>query len=316
MFSAGARSYHTHCGSAGARRAERAKGECGIMQEVLQAFFDYLGADGATPRNTLTAYRTDLRQFAAFLTAGGVTDVHAIRLAELQAFCAWLQERGYATATIARRVTALRAFGGFLVQTAVLPSNPADGLQGPTPPRRAPRVLTPQQLDALRVLTVQRMTPDGWRDRVLLEVLAATALRVSEVVALDLDDIDVDAATIRVQRRDGTERQVALSPGGVMAIVTYLQLGRPNMPSSDSTPSALLLNCHGQRLTRQGVWSILQRYARQLQIGALSPDLLRQSTAAHRLADGTARAEVRALLGHRTPAAPHSYQHAVPTATA
>lgn len=282
------------------------------MQEVLKAFFDHLGADGATPLNTLTAYRTDLRQFAAFLGDCGVTDVQAIQFADVQAFCAWLEERGYAKATIARRVTALRAFGDFLVQTAVLARNPAQGVQSPASPRLVPRVLTPQQVDALRVLTVQRMTPDGWRDRVLLEVLAATALRVSEVVALDLDDIDVDSATVRVRRRAGSDRQVALPPGAVMAVVTYLQLGRPSMLLPDSPQSALLLNYHGQRLTRQGVWAILQRYARQLQLDELSPEVLRQSAAAHRLAAGASVDEVRALLGHSTQAATRIYQYAVP----
>jgi integrase/recombinase XerD len=286
------------------------------MQEVLRAFFDHLGADGTTPPNTLTAYRTDLRQFAAFLADCGITDVQAIQLDDMQAFCAWLEERGYAKATVARRVTALRAFGGFLVQTAVLASNPAQGLQVPAPPRLVPRVLTPQQVDALRTLTVRRMTPDGWRDRVLLEVLAATALRVSEVVAIDLDDIDVLSASVRVRRRNGSDRQVTLSADAVMAIVTYLQLGRPNMLPSESTESALLLNCHGQRLTRQGVWAILQRYARQLQLDELSPEVLRQSAAVHRLAAGASVDEVRALLGHSTQAATLIYQHAVRMASA
>lgn len=250
------------------------------MQDVVTAFLDYLDADGATPPNTLTAYRTDLTQFTKFLVDRGIVDAQALHLDDLQAFCAWLHERGYATTTIARRVAALRAFGAFLVQTSVVTSNPADGLRRPATVRLASRGLTLQQLAALRATMVRDATPEGWRDRAILEMCASTALRVSDLVALDVEDVDVATAVLIKRGRDGKRYRVPLAGEAIMALVAYLQLGRPRLLRAGAPSKALFLNHHGQRLTRQGVWAMLKTYAQQLQFADCSPEILRQSATA------------------------------------
>src|SRR5690242_17026344 len=121
----------------------------GKMQKILDAFFVSLNADGTTPATTLNAYRTDLSQFMAFLADHGITDIQNLRPNHVQAFCTWLFECGYADATIARRIVALRAFGAFLIQAGILADDPCADLRPPTVARPARRTLRPDEIAAL-----------------------------------------------------------------------------------------------------------------------------------------------------------------------
>jgi integrase/recombinase XerD len=283
------------------------------MHEALDLFLAHLSADGAAPANTLQAYRTDLTQLVIFLTDRGIVEANVLHPDHLQAFCDWLQEHGYATATIARRIVALRAFGSFLVQTGILVADPCLDLHPPSVTRSSRQVLTPEQFNSLRDLMVRRATPDGWRDRAMLEVLAATALRASDLIALDLADIALETATVTVCARSGKARSVQLTPAAIMALATYLLLGRPALLQDTANESALFLNQQGQRLTRQGCWVILKGYAHQLGLQDLSPELLRQSVAAQRFAEGASVSEVQALLGHAARKTTEVYQPAART---
>jgi integrase/recombinase XerD len=202
------------------------------MHDALDLFLAHLSADGATPANTLQAYRTDLTQLVIFLTDRGIVEANVLHPDHLQAFCAWLEEHGYATATIARRIVALRAFSTFLVQTGILVADPCLDLHPPSVTRSSRQVLTPEQFNSLRDLMVRRATPDGWRDRAMLEVLVATALRASDLIALDVSDIDLEAATVTVGSRTSKTRRVPVTPAATMALATYLQLGRPKLLGS------------------------------------------------------------------------------------
>jgi integrase/recombinase XerD len=277
------------------------------MHEALDRFFAHLSADGATPANTLHAYRTDLNQFVTFLTDRGITRVQVLHADDLQAFYVWLREHGYANATIARRMVALRAFSTFLVQTGVLVADPCIDLHPPAVTRVRRQVLTPEQLNSLREQMVRQGTPDGWRDRAILEVLAVTALRASDLIALDVTDLALETATVTVCARSGKPRNVLLTPAAIMVLTTYLQLGRPKL-LQDADERALFLNQQGQRLTRQGCWVILKSYARELGLSTLSPELLRQSVAVQRFADGASVSEVQALLGHAARKTTEVYQ--------
>lgn len=268
------------------------------MQQLLDAFFVHLSADGTTPAGTLKAYRTDLTQCIAFLTERGITDIQTLRPDDLHAFYAWLKDGGYAVATIARRIVALRAFSTFLVQAGILLADPCADLHPPIVSRTVRQALTIVQIEALRRLMLRNSTPDGWRDRAILEVLLATALRASDVVALNIGDIVLDTASITLRRRGGNTRTLTLTPDAVMALAAYLQLGRPKLLRRQPDDGALFLNQQGERLTRQGCWVVLKSYARTLALDDLSPELIRQSVAALRFADGASVDEVQALLGH------------------
>ena len=268
------------------------------MQKYLDAFFVHLSADGATPAGTLQAYRTDLTQCVAFLAERGITDIDNLRTDDVQAYRAWLDERGYATATIARRIVALRAFSAFLVQADILASDPCADLPPPAVTRMVRQALTIVQIEALRALMLRDRTPGGWRDRAILEVLLATAVRASDLVALDRGDVDLDGATVTLRGRDGKTRTATFTPEAVMALAAYLQLGRPRLLRGHADEGALFLNQQGERLTRQGCWVVLKAYAEALELDDLSPELIRQSVAVLRFAGGASVDEVQALLGH------------------
>lgn len=280
------------------------------MQQTLDAFFSHLSAQGDTPSGTLMAYRTDLNQLVPFLADRGVDTVELLRPEDLIAFTDWLYERGYASATIARRVVSLRALGAFLVHAGITAVNPCAELHPPAVQRTLRPTLTPAQLDALRTLVLRNRTADGWRDHAILEVLTASALRVSDLMALNVEDVSLDHATLAVHGRSGKLRTVLLPAQAVMALATYLQLGRPKLLRGNQAEPGLFLNQQGERLTRQGCWVVLKSYARQIGLDDLSPEVLRQSVAAHRFADGATVDEVQALLGHAARKTTEVYQPA------
>ena len=283
------------------------------MQTILDRFLQHLSANGASPTATLNAYRTDLSQCVAFLADHGINDVQALQPDDLQAFCAWLQERGYAKATIARRIVALRALCAFLVQAGILATDPSAALPLPVVARTVRPTLGPNQIAALRAVMCRDSSAEAWRDRAILEVLLATALRASTLVALDVGDVALEQAMITICGRRGTTRAVALLPTAVMALLAYIQLGRPKLARTNDHESALFLNQQGARLTRQGCWVVLKGYARQLGLDDLSPELIRQSVAAQRFVDGATVDEVQALLGHAVRKTTAVYQPIAPT---
>jgi integrase/recombinase XerD len=174
--------------------------------------------------------------------------------------------------------------------------------------------VTPAQIEALRALMLRDSTPDGWRDRAMLEVLLATALRASDLVALDVDVSMLEAATLTVRGRGGKTRTLALTPAAVMALATYLQIARPKLQRAHMNERALFLNQRGERLTRQGCWVVLKQYARQLDLDGVTLEVLRQSVAVQRFADGATVDEVQRLLGHVVRKTTAVYQGSTPAA--
>lgn len=283
------------------------------MHKLLDTFLAHLSADGATPASTLTAYRTDLAQCIAFLTDRGITDIQALQRDDLHAFCAWLDTQGYAKATIARRIVALRAFSAFLCETGQLSEDLCAELHPPIVSRTLRPTLTSEQIGALRECMLGENTADGWRDRAMLDVLLATALRASDLVALDVDDIALEVAAVTVAVRGGKTRTVPLTPTAVMALAAYLHLGRPKLLRADVTEPALFLNHQGERLTRQGCWVVFRHHAQKLGLDGVTPELLRQSVVAHRFANGATVDEVQLLLGHAVRKTTAVYQIGSPT---
>src|SRR5215213_12036867 len=203
---------------------------------------------------------------------------------DMQAFCAWLEAQRYATATIARRIVAVRAFSTFLVVAGMLTTDPCANLRPPLVTRTLRSTVTPEQITALRALMQQDTTAEAWRDRAMLEVLLATALRAGHLVALDVGDSALEAATVTVRGRK--TRTLALTPAAVMTLATYLYVARPKLLRAHASEPALFLNHQGERLTRQGYWVVLKQHARQIGLEGITPEALRQSVAAQRFADG------------------------------
>jgi len=285
------------------------------MEATIQEFLDYLTAERGSSDNTIAAYRNDLTQFDEFI--GGVGALSEQRGWEgltrdhLINYILWLKEREYASATVARKVAAMKSFCQFLVRTGASDDNPAEELDSPKVKKQLPTTLTPDEVERLLALPAQLGgTPKAVRDTALLEVLYATGMRVSELASLTLNDLDLAAGTIRCTGKGSKERVMPLYAEAANAVQTYLQRGRAALQGSNAEERTLFLNPRGERLTRQGLWLIIKGYAKQLGLeDRVTPHTLRHSFATHMLNGGAGLREVQRLLGHANISTTQVYTH-------
>lgn len=253
--------------------------------------------------NTIAAYRNDLSQFVAYLAAPPAEDQLAPVMAwsdvtpdHLQRFALHLRERGYANSTVARKTAAIKSLSHHLATTGVLPVDPAEALASPRVDKVAPRSITPDQVDALFRQAAGDDRPEGMRDFAMLQTLYSSGVRVSELIALDLGDLDLEGGRLACTGKGGNRRDLPLRHSAVEALHRYLEEGRPALRPVDD--GALFVNHRGHRLTRQGFWLILKTYAQRAGIGEVTPHTLRHSFAAHALGDGADIKDLQRLLGH------------------
>jgi len=285
------------------------------MEASIQEFLDYLVTEKGRSHNTITAYRNDLTQFYGFVTQPGQIQGEpswaAVTRNHLINYILFLKEREYASSTVARKVAAVKSFCRFLLRVGVIVDNPADGLDSPKSKRRLPQTLSPEEVAKLLALPRQAgSTPKGLRDTALLEMLYATGMRVSEVAGLTLDDLDLEAGTVRCVGKGDKERVMPLYPQAVAAVREYVEHGRDKLLREGSGERTLFLNPRGQRLTRQGLWLIIKNYAQKLNLAdKVTPHTLRHSFATHMLNGGAGLREVQQLLGHANIATTQIYTH-------
>jgi integrase/recombinase XerD len=210
-----------------------------------------------------------------------------------------MYEKQYAASTVARKTAAIKSFCHYLANSGQLREDPSQSLAAPRVNRYVPRAISEQEVD--RLLAQPRNAPktrrpDALRDLAMIETLYASGMRVSELVALDVDDVDFDTNQVACPGKAGRRRQVPLRLQAIEAIDDYLKNGRSSLADPDET--ALFVNHRGSRLTRQGFWLILKAYAEEAQIENLTPHTLRHSFATHALRDGAELRDVQQLLGH------------------
>lgn len=287
---------------------------------VVQSYLDHLTVERGVSRHTSSAYRRDLARYTAFLSDAGVTDVRAVTPALVTAYAVSLTEgvrdadgAGWvrtplAPASVARAVVAVRSLHRFAVDEQICDVDPAHAVQPPQPPRRLPKALSLDQVQAmLEVPDVE--TELGLRDLALLELLYGTGIRISEAIDLDVDDVSRLVAAsnpaspttqgLRVLGKGNKERIVPLGSYARAAISAYLVRGRSVLVQRGSGTPALFLNARGGRLSRQSAWSILAATALKAGIEAdVSPHTLRHSFATHLLDGGADVRVVQELLGH------------------
>jgi integrase/recombinase XerD len=290
------------------------------MDANIQEFLDYLVAERGSSDNTVAAYRNDLTQFHDFVThlnrRAGWTDLTRDHLIE---YILYLKEREYASATVARKVAAMKSFCHFLLRTGVISEDPAEDLDSPRVKKQLPHTLSTEEVDQLLALPAEGgRTPKALRDAALLELLYATGMRVSEVAHLTLDDLDLESGTVRCVGKGSKERVMPLYPKAVESLQEYLEKGRDELLSAGTTsaPGAhrdertLFLNPRGEQLTRQGLWLIIKGYARELGLeDRVTPHTLRHSFATHMLDGGAGLREVQKLLGHANISTTQVYTH-------
>jgi integrase/recombinase XerD len=271
------------------------------VQEQVDRFLHYLKDEKDYSSNTIAAYRNDLRQFVSLLdrvASGAVGSWSEVDHQLIAAYGEYLEEQTYAPSTVARKVASVKSFFSFMIHSALLTDNPTTALSAPKIEKQLPRIMSEAEVERLLAQPVKGRLPKALRDRALLELLYATGMRVSEAIALQLDDLDLAATCVFGVGRDGKKRQLPLPPQALEALSAYLEKGRDAL-LHHRLETTLFVNQRGRPLTRQGLWLIIKSYAEAADLGpGVTPHTLRHSCAAHRLARGGDLHQVRELLGH------------------
>ena len=297
------------------------------MQQDVERFLQVLEADRGFSVNTIFAYRNDLTQFLTFLSgesAGdsgraviddSATDVPGLMSQQVSHVQSWeqltdndltnyllfLRSRKYASSTVARKMAAIKSFFNFLIGEGQLRGDPGARMTAPRVDKYTPRSISLVEVERLLQQPAQQgataaRRPEASRDRAMLETLYATGMRVSELVALDCEDVNLLERHMRCAGRTSRERLVPLRERAIEAIDHYLFQARPLLALREE--NALFLNHRGNRLTRQGFWLILKSYASKAEIADITPHTLRHTFATHALGRGADLREVQQLLGH------------------
>jgi integrase/recombinase XerD len=284
------------------------------MEEYIEQFIQYLADEKRYSSNTLMAYRNDLVQFHQFVmnTRSYTTSWARVDSLLIQAYLLDLKAREYSPASIARKVAALKSFYFYLTQQHVMATNPTLDLEAPHVTKQPPRTLTHKQVSALLSAPAEP-TPKGLRDRAMLEVMYATGLRVTELVTLDVRDVDFEKGMLRIGAST-RERTVPLSESAQNALRTYMFRARLGYGAPPET-GPLFVNPRGEALTRQGVWLILKQYVAQAGIETpVTPHSLRHAFATHRLEQGSSLQDVQRMLGHAHLSTTQVYNRPMPPA--
>lgn len=274
------------------------------MQGEIQTFLEHLAVDRSCSTNTISAYRNDLVQFQGYLASLPTAPTSSpgwSNLAEetVTAYLDFLHRQDYASSTLARKIAAVRGFLSHLQETGHLSSDIKRLMRPPRVEKSLPTTIAPATIQRLLAESTRERSPRSLRDKALLEVLCATGMRVSEVVNLNVEDVDPSAHTVTCGERSIRRRVVTVSAAVADALQRYLDHGRAALLKRDGE-AALFLNQRGQRLTRQGLWLIIREYAATVGLteDAITPHALRHSFAAHLLDNGAAPADVQKRMGN------------------
>jgi integrase/recombinase XerD len=275
----------------------------------FEAFENYLVSEKKASQNTLSSYLRDIRQFGDYLDShmdSGFTDVDDEALSE---YIAWLRAAGKSVATVSRCIASLKCFYAFLATNGYVELNPAMKLVPDKTTQKLPRILTSKEVE---LLLEQPECTDlkGYRDRAMLELLYATGIRVSELIALDVSDVNLGAGVIRCSSHD-KERVIPLYPAAIRALSEYIEFIRPQMIAHPDEQS-LFVNVSGDRMSRQGFWKIIKSYQAKAHIEkTITPHTLRHSFAAHLLENGADLRSIQEMLGHADISSTQIYSHLI-----
>lgn len=269
---------------------------------LVARFLEHLAVERGVAPNTVAAYQRDLKLYVAFLEDHGLDHPAVIGAEDVRAFLASLREpaegrRTYSDATVARVLAAVRGFHRFCVREGAAAEDPTGPIGSPRAPRSLPKALSPPEVTRL-LAAVEGEGPAAQRDRAILETLYAAGLRISELTALDVGDVDLRRRTVRCVGKGARERVVPIGEPAASSLGSYLSLARPELVRGRDE-QALFVNARGRRLTRQGCWKLLGKYVKHADLRRrISPHTLRHSFATHLLNGGADIREVQELLGH------------------
>lgn len=284
------------------------------MESQVTKYLESLQDERQFSTNTIAAYRNDLKQLADFLQhpregseVDAISSWSDLTSEHFLAFLKHLQDREYAQATVARKTAASKSFFSYLLAKGIIAEPVGADVASPKVAKYTPTVMTREEMDRLleEPLRDEPNRPEAIRDRAMLELLYATGMRVGEMVALNVDDIDLDRRTIHCMGKSGRERDVEINASALAAVRDYIINARPYLADQDT--ESLFVNHRGGRLTRQGFWLILKSYAEHIGIHGITPHTLRHTFAIHALQDGLSVTDVQQTLGHVSPSTTNLY---------
>lgn len=267
-----------------------------LNSECIEMFEKYLREEKKSSSNTLSSYLRDIRQFGAYLDLHTDTDIVSATEDELSEYINWLKGQGKSVATVSRCIASLKCLYSYLTIRQIIAENPATKLVPDKGEHKLPQILTSQEVDLL-LEQPECIDAKGYRDKAMLELLYATGIRVTELINLDITDINLAAGVIRCSTRD-KERLIPMYAKAVKALSDYVTLVRPQMIAMPDEPS-LFVNVNGERMSRQGFWKIIKYYQEKAHIDKdITPHTLRHSFAAHLLENGADLRSIQQMLGH------------------
>jgi integrase/recombinase XerD len=277
------------------------------LRRLIVSYIDHLTVERGLSPNTLASYRRDLRRYVDHLDGAGRDDLRQVTEADVAGFLARLRSGDdehppLSSASAGRAVVAVRGLHRFALREGAVEVDVAAGVRPPSPPKRLPKALSVDDVEAILDAAGAPGTRLALRDRALLELLYGTGARISEAVGLDLDDLDdldLESSTVRLSGKGGKQRVVPIGSYAQEAVSGYLVRARPDLVAAGRGTPAVFLNARGGRLSRQSAWTVLARAAERAGVtSAVSPHTLRHSFATHLLDGGADVRVVQELLGH------------------
>ena len=266
------------------------------MTDYIASYETYLLEVKKSSANTVASYIRDLRQFNRYVEENLECPLEELTRDQATVYFAWLTNSGKSSATVTRSLASLKGFYSYLVAQGQIESNPVKSVHLAKVEKKLPQILTGREVELL--LEQPKCTdPKGYRDKAMLELLYATGIRVSELISLNLEDVNIPAGFIRCAG-GGKSRMIPLYPAAVKAIQTYVTQVRPSM-IAEPGETALFVNLSGERMSRQGFWKIVKHYQQSANIQKdITPHTLRHSFAAHLLENGADLRSIQEMLGH------------------
>ena len=279
------------------------------MLDLIGAYENYLTKVKQASANTIASYMRDIRQFSEWLRAAEGTDVVDASQVNISEYLAHLEDEGRSGATVSRNLASLKNFFSSVVSSGFLETTPVTDIHVERGEKKMPQILTGREIE---LLLAQPACVDakGCRDKAMLEVMYATGIRVTELIDLDVDDVNLEAGTIKCAGAKKT-RSIPLYPAALKALSSYLMEVRRGM-IADPDEKALFVNVSGMRMSRQGFWKILKYYQASAHIEKdITPHTLRHSFAVHLLENGADLGSVQELMGHSDISSTQMYTHMV-----
>lgn len=265
-------------------------------KECLDYFENYLLNEKKASTNTLSSYLRDIRQLGEYLDAHTENSILEATEEDLAGYVAWLKANGKSVATVSRSIASIKGLYSLLCMRQFLTKSPANKLVSDKNTQKLPQILTSQEVELL-LAQPECIDAKGYRDRAMLELLYATGMRVTELIDLDISDVNLAAGVIRCHSRN-KERVIPMYPAAIKALGEYITLVRPQMIALPDEP-ALFVNVSGERMSRQGFWKIIKYYQKKAKIEKdITPHTLRHSFAAHLLENGADIHAIQEMLGH------------------